>query len=162
MTDLRTVFGAVGAENVVTHLQSGNVVFESSSGTRDLAPALERAIERRLRLQVSVLLRTPAELAKVVGSNPYPREPDGRKVHVAFLDGSPARSRLGTLDRERVAPDEFRVAGRHVYLHYPSGYGRSKLTNDYLERQLGVRSTVRNWTTVTALAELARAKPRSR
>jgi uncharacterized protein (DUF1697 family) len=162
MADLRAVFEAVGAENVVTHLQSGNVVFESPESARKLAPSIERELERSVGLQVSVLLRTPADLAKLERSNPYGREQDGKKVHVAFLDASPTASRARTLDKERVAPDEFRVAGRHVFLHYPRGYARSKLTNDYLERQLSVRSTMRNWTTVKALAELAGAKRGSR
>ena len=62
------------------------------------------------------------------------------------------------LDPVRVEPDEFRLVGREVYLHYPKGYGRSKLTNDYLEKQLGVATTMRNWRTVAALAELVGAR----
>jgi len=43
------------------------------------------------------------------------------------------------------------------YLHCPNGYGRTKLQNAFLERQLSVAATTRNWKTVTALAELAKA-----
>jgi uncharacterized protein (DUF1697 family) len=42
-----------------------------------------------------------------------------------------------------------------VYLHCPQGYGRSKLSNAFFEKQLGVAATTRNWRTVTTLAELA-------
>jgi uncharacterized protein (DUF1697 family) len=42
-----------------------------------------------------------------------------------------------------------------VYLHLPGGYGQSRLNNAFLERGLGVRATLRNWRTVTAVAELA-------
>ena len=56
-----------------------------------------------------------------------------------------------------VAPDEFRLVGREIYLHFPGGYGRSKLSNAYFEKQLGVVATTRNWKTVTALAELVAA-----
>jgi len=157
MADLRDVFAAIGADDVVTHLQSGNVVFASPSGARELVSAIEREIRARLDLDVSVLIRTPVELGRIVAGNPFRTETDPKKLHVAFLEAPPPRRRLGALDSERVAPDEFRVAGRHVYLHYPTGSGRSKLTNDYLEKQLGVRATMRNWKTVTALAGLARA-----
>ena len=44
-----------------------------------------------------------------------------------------------------------------MYLHCPQGYGRSKLSNAFFEKQLGVAATTRNWRTVTALAELASA-----
>lgn len=157
MADLRDVFAAIGADDVVTHLQSGNVVFDSPSGARKLVSAIEREIGARLDLDVSVLLRTPVELSRIVAGNPFATETDHKKLHVAFLEAPPSRGRVGALDPKRVAPDEFRVAGRHVYLHYPTGYGRSKLTNDYLEKQLSVRATMRNWKTVTALAGLARA-----
>jgi uncharacterized protein (DUF1697 family) len=39
------------------------------------------------------------------------------------------------------------VLGREVFLHLPKGAGKTKLTNDYLEKKLGVASTVRNWRT---------------
>jgi uncharacterized protein (DUF1697 family) len=45
--------------------------------------------------------------------------------------------------------------GREVYFHLPGGYGRSKLSNAFIEKQLAVAATTRNWRTVTALALLA-------
>jgi uncharacterized protein (DUF1697 family) len=158
MAGLRELFAAAGAEEVATHLQSGNVVFESRAGIAELGRRIERAIESSLGLQVSVLLRTKAQLAKVVAGNPFPAEGDAKKLHVAFLGDRPGRARVRALDPARVYPDEFQVVGREIYLHYPNGYGRSKLTNEYLERQLGVAATMRNWNTVTALAELASAR----
>jgi uncharacterized protein (DUF1697 family) len=157
MADVKEAFAAVGAENVTTYLQSGNVILDSSLSAAKLAPRLENELERRLGHDIAVLVRTRAELARLVEKNPFPEEKNGKKLHVAFLESAPQRGRARSLDPERVAPDTFRVAGRAVYLHYPKGYGRSKLTNDYLEKQLGVRSTMRNWTTVSALAERALA-----
>ena len=154
MADVKEAFARAGATDARTYLQSGNVVFESRLGAAKLGPKLERELERRLGHDISVAVRTRAEIKRVLERNPFADERDGKKLHVAFLDSAPPRSRAGRLDPERVAPDAFKVSGREVYLHYPSGYGRSKLTNDYLETQLGVRSTMRNWTTVSALAEL--------
>ena len=51
-------------------------------------------------------------------------------------------------------PDEFRISGRLVYLHCPNGYGRTKLTNAFFERKLGVVATTRNLRTVTTLAAM--------
>ena len=48
------------------------------------------------------------------------------------------------------------MRGGEVYLHFPNGYGRTKLGADYFERMLGVRATARNWRTTTKLLELAR------
>jgi uncharacterized protein (DUF1697 family) len=45
-----------------------------------------------------------------------------------------------------------------IYVFCPGGYGRTKLSNNYFERQLGVPATTRNWKTVLALHEMARER----
>ena len=159
MADLRAVFATLGAENVTTYLQSGNVVFRSSGATVvELTSAIEQAIRRDLGLDVTVLLRTNAELEKVQARNPFVHGgADPTQLHVTFLAGKPDSAGVRRLDRDGVAPDEFHVAGREVYVHCPNGYGRTKLTNAYFEKRLGVAATTRNWKTVTKLAELASA-----
>jgi uncharacterized protein (DUF1697 family) len=159
MADLRELFAALGCEDVSTYVQSGNVVFRSSVAS---ASKLTRAIEERigsdLGLDVTVLLRTKAQLAEVAGGNPFDeRTVDPATLHVTFLAEKPDPARVRALDPARGRPDEFRVVGREVYLHCPNGYGRTKLDNAYFEKQLAVAATTRNWRTVTKLAELASA-----
>jgi uncharacterized protein (DUF1697 family) len=157
MADLRELFVALGAEAVATYVQSGNVVFKSSvRSPATLRRAIEERIEADLGLRVTVLLRTRAQLAKLVAGSPFAtgtREPT--TLHVTFLADAPKRSSVRELEARDFAPDELRVAGRD--LHCPNGYGRSKLSNAYVEKQLDVAATTRNWKTVTKLAELANA-----
>jgi uncharacterized protein (DUF1697 family) len=157
MADLRTLMERLGHVSVETYLQSGNAVFRSSrKSDAALASAMEEAIAAELGLTVSVLVRTGAELARVVDGTPYgDRGADMKQLHVAFLSAAPTAAAVKKLDAAQFAPDELEVAGREVYLHYPDGLGRSKLTNAVLERRLGVAATMRNWRTVTTLAELA-------
>jgi uncharacterized protein (DUF1697 family) len=156
MPELRTLFSEVGAADVETYVQSGNVVFTSADEPPKLIAAIETRIRQDLGLNVTVLIRTGAELAKVVKANPF-ADPAHQPaaLHVTFLAEKPVRSRAATLDPSRSEPDEFRLVGHEVYLYCPNGYGRSKLTNAYFEKQLGVAATTRNWKTVTKLAELA-------
>jgi uncharacterized protein (DUF1697 family) len=152
MADLREFFEALGHEDVTTYVQSGNVVFRSPvRSASTLRHAIEKRIARDLGLDVSVLLRTGAGLAKVVAGAPF----DPATLHVTFLAETPDPERVRALDPARSPPDELRVVGREVYLSCPNGYGRTKLTNAYFEKQLGVAATTRNWRTVTKLAELA-------
>jgi uncharacterized protein (DUF1697 family) len=161
MAALKELFADLGAEDVETYVQSGNVLFRSSGARDELVRAVETEIEKRLGLQVTVLLRTDAELAKLVADNPFAEgEPDPVKLHVTFLAERPDRSRTAALDEEQFAPDRFRVTRDAVYLHCPNGYGRSKLSNAYFEKQLRVAATTRNWRTVTTLAERAGAGSR--
>jgi uncharacterized protein (DUF1697 family) len=158
MPELRALFESLGAEDVETYVQSGNVVFRSGDDPGTLTDAIQKRISRNLGLSVTVLLRTRQQLAKVFSGNPLAndnREPT--KLHITFLTAKPDPARVRTLDPKRAEPDEFRVIGQEIYLHCPNGYGKSKLTNAYFEKQLGVGATTRNWKTVTKLAELTGA-----
>ena len=158
MADLRALIDRLGAEDVATYVQSGNVVFKSSDGAEKLTGAIQRRIRRDLGLSVSVLVLTRPQLAKVLAGNPFAKgKRDPAKLHVTFLAEKPARTKVSKLDPERAEPDEFRLVGKQIYLHCPNGYGRTKLTNAYFEKQLGVTATTRNWRTVTKLGELTRA-----
>jgi uncharacterized protein (DUF1697 family) len=160
MADLRGLLEGLGYADVKTHLQSGNALFGTEGGDAGGAEAhaevIEREIDRALGLSVKVLVRTPAELARVVEANPFPAAAaEPTKVHVAFLSGPPDPARLAELDPARFAPDELRAGEREVYLWYPEGAGRTKLSTAVLERRLGLTGTARNWKTVTKLVELA-------
>lgn len=156
MADLRRVLGSLGASEVETHLQSGNAVFTCTAA----AAALERDIACALRsefdMNVKVLVRSARDLAAAAAGNPFPEAAtDPKTLHVAFLSGPPPAGAVAGIDRARFAPDEFVVKGKLVYVHLPDGFARTKLTNDMWERSLKVTSTMRNWNTVTKLAELA-------
>ena len=155
MADLRALVEGLGAKDVATYVQSGNVVFKSADGAEKLTRAIERRIRRDLDLSVTVVVLTRPQLTKVLGGNPFAKaKTEQAKLHVTFLAEKPSRAKVGKLDPNVGQPDEFRVIGRQIYLHCPNGYGRSKLTNAYFEKQLGVAATTRNWRTVTKLGEL--------
>lgn len=155
MADLRALFDDLGAEDVETYVQSGNVVFKSADGAEKLTRAIEQKIHRDLGLSVTVLVLTRPQLTKVLGGNPYAKgKEEPAKLHVTFLAEKPARAKVSKLDPERGKPDEFRLVGQQIYLYCPNGYGRTKLTNAYFEKQLGVAATTRNWKTVTKLGDL--------
>jgi uncharacterized protein (DUF1697 family) len=153
MSDLRAVFEELGYTDVRSYIQSGNVVF----ATKAAAPARVRsAIESELKsefgFEIAVLLRTPAELGKVVERNPF-----GKDAYVTFLEHAPARKLVEALDPGPFAPDTFEVDGREVYVRCPNGYGRTKINNTFFERKLATRATTRNWNTVALLHEWATA-----
>jgi uncharacterized protein (DUF1697 family) len=151
MADLRSLVESLGHTDVTTYIQSGNIVFTSAKAVAP--PGLEEAIKAEFGLDVTVVLRTPAELAKVVKTNPFARE-DVSKVHVGFMTRKPAKAVVAKVDAARFEPEEFAVRGAELYLYLPNGMGRAKLP-DYVGRQLKVPTTVRNWNTVLKLLELA-------
>ncbi|MDG4808102.1 DUF1697 domain-containing protein [Micromonospora sp. WMMD1120] len=158
MADLRRIVGDLGHEDVKTYLQSGNVAFGSTvRDAEKLAAGIERALADELSLTVPVLVRSGRELAAVAGGNPYAdREDDPTRLMVAFLATAPAPAAVAALAVPGAENVSFTVTGREVFLHYvDGGYGRSKFTNAYLEKKLGVVATSRNWKSVRALAAMA-------
>ena len=155
MADLRDIFTAAGCAAVQTYIQSGNVVFKAAPGLAERAPEIVAlAIRERFGYETAVVVRSSEELRQVAASNPFDTSGDPRFLQVAFLEDAPSAEAVSRLDPERSPPDAFAVRGRNVYLHYPNGVARSKLTNEYLAAQLQTASTIRNWQTVLTLREM--------
>ena len=150
MPALKDLFGELGFSQVTTYIQSGNVVF--SARDRPDAGWLEAEVAGRFSLSVQAVVRSAADLRRVVRTNPFGHEAP-EALHVGFLVERPADAVVRQLEPEAHAPDRFAVRGGEVFLHLPTGMARTRLVG-YLERRLGA-STFRNWNTVTALAEMA-------
>lgn len=150
MPALKDLFLELGFTEVATYIQSGNVVF--SAADRPDASALEAAVARTFSLRVQAVVRSGADLRRVVRTNPFTGEAP-ESLHVGFFVERPPDALVRQLDPEVHAPDRFAVRRDEVFLHLPAGMARTKLVG-YLERRLGA-ATVRNWNSVTTLAQLS-------
>jgi uncharacterized protein (DUF1697 family) len=157
MERLRALFAGLGFAGARTYLQSGNVLFAASGPAEKLAGLIEGKLAGEALLPVFVIVRTPAQLRRIVEANPFLKEAgvDPKKLHVTFLAGRPSRPGLAALGGVKSGCDRWQASGAEIYLHCPDGYGRSKLNNTAIERALRVRATTRNWNTVLALCQMA-------
>ena len=158
MAHLRELLHDLGYEDVRTHLQSGNAVFTAVGTPPEVAAQeIEGQLARSLGLGVRVLVRTAADLARVVSANPLPdavAEPS--RFLVTFLSAPPDPDLLGELDPADFEPELFGFGERELYVWCPEGVRTLKLSYAFLERRFGVVATARNWNTVTRLLALAR------
>ncbi len=160
MNDLREFLTALGFADVRSLLQTGNLVFRSDrEAGSDLERLLETEIAKRLDLRTDVLVRTADEWADVVDRNPFPEAAarDPGHLLVMFLKAAPDKAAVDALQTAVTGPEVIRAEGRDLYITYPDGVGRSRLTNTLIESRLGTRGTGRNWNTVLKLADLVRA-----
>jgi uncharacterized protein (DUF1697 family) len=158
MADLRAWIEELGFSNPRTLLQSGNVVFDGRDQAPDRIEArLEGDAKRRLKIETPFIVRTADEVARVVDRNPFPKEAAADPGHllVIFAKGSIAPANVKTLETKIVGREVVRGGGRELYVVYPDGVGRSKLTSALIDRTLGVAGTGRNWNTVLKLKEIA-------
>jgi uncharacterized protein (DUF1697 family) len=157
MKELVRLVSGLGGREVVTYIQSGNVVLRAEPAVAAELPArLREQLQAGFGLSVPVVMRTAEQLRQVAEGNPFlAAGDDPASLHVYFLGERPGAERVAGLDPERSPGDRFVVQGREIYLSLPSGMGRSRLTNDYFDGRLGTVSTARNWRTVLKLLELA-------
>jgi len=157
MKDLVAMFAEAGCSEVLTYIQSGNVVFRATEARASRIPVMiAAAISDRLGFRAPVIMRRAGELRAIARGNPFLQAgADAEALHVMFLADRPPSSKIAALDPRRSPPDEFEVRGREIYLRCPNGVGRSKLTNEYFDTKLSTTSTMRNWRTVLKLVEMA-------
>ena len=156
MPKLRALLEYAGFEDVATYVQSGNVVLSSAKKSDDVARECERRIAKEFGLDVDVVTRTRAQLAKVVERDPLGKvATNPKRYQVSFLSARPPGGLREKLERAKAEQEAFAINGREIYAWHPDGVARSKLWALLAGRGLGVTATARNWTTVTKLLELA-------
>lgn len=159
MSDLRDLLETLGFAGARSLLQSGNLIFKSARRTSAaIERLLESETEKRLGVAVEYHVRTADEWKTVIERNPFPDEAERDPAHlvVSFMKDAPQKENVEALQTAIRGPEIVRADGRHLYVVYPIGIGTSKLTNNVIDKKLGMRGTARNWNTVLKLADLSR------
>ena len=130
-----------------TYIASGNVVAERDGSEAEAKAALEAEFGAYAGKPVRVIVRTGAEMSKVVADNPFPNHAASQTVAI-FLDLAPPPESLSAVKGQ--TNEEARLGVREIYVHYPDGIGRSKL-----RIPAASNGTARNMNTVVKLAAMA-------
>jgi uncharacterized protein (DUF1697 family) len=158
MAELRALLTELGFLEVRSLLQSGNLLFRTKTAkTTGLESLLEKEAVKRLDLTADIFVRTAVEWKQIIAGNPFRDEAKHDPAHlvVTFLKQAPQEEAIEALRTSITGPEVISVDGRHIYIVYPSGIGRSRLTNALVEKKLGTRGTVRNWNTMLKLEAAA-------
>jgi uncharacterized protein (DUF1697 family) len=147
MTELKAMCEAAGFQSVRTYIASGNVVFQSRKTEAQVKDALEAVLAAYVGKPVGVMVRTAAEMAAVLASNPFPNMPSNRTI-TYFLEGTPGNDALKSVANQ--SSEQLRLGLREIYVYYPDGMGNSKL-----KIPAAKHGTARNMNTIAKLAEMA-------
>jgi uncharacterized protein (DUF1697 family) len=161
MKELAAMFEKAGCSQVATYIQSGNVVFQANAKLAQQIPDLiSKAILKSFKISIPVIVRKAEDLVQISKGNPFFKKGGTiDTVHVAFLAHTPALEAVKSLDPNRCTIDGFHVQGSEIYLHFPKGLAKTKLTNQYFDSKLSTVSTVRNWKTLLKLIEMTQTAP---
>jgi uncharacterized protein (DUF1697 family) len=156
MADLKECVEALGYDDVSTFIASGNVLFETKErSAAKLESAIERALERRFQLPITVVVRSRAEVGRIVKAIPAKWIGNDRlRVNVAFVRRTLDGRKLARQLPPREGIDEV-VATRSAVIWATR---RDALTRSGMQKLVGDPAykdlTVRNVNTTLKLHEL--------
>jgi uncharacterized protein (DUF1697 family) len=155
MSRLKTVFESIGATEVRTYINSGNVIFVHDGAPTRLSAAIEKAIGAEFGFEVRIVLRTVDEVMSLTKAIPAAwKEDTSMRCNVMFLwDDVDDPSVLDHLTIKDGIDDVKYVPGTIVWRvdrDVVTRSGMMRLVSDDLYK----RMTIRNVNTVRKLADL--------
>ena len=154
MTELRSLFQALGFTDVETFIASGNVIFGARSGdTSSLERTIERHLNDSLGYEVNTFIRTDAEVASIRSHKPFTDSQlkSFAALNIAFVAEPLRASQKKALMRLKTDLDNFHVHGREVYWLCKK-QSESTFSNAVLEKTLKIQATFRSAKTIAQLA----------
>jgi uncharacterized protein (DUF1697 family) len=157
MAELKDVYESLGFKDVATYIQSGNVVFSSDDADAALLRRqIEDSFEKKFGFHAEVFVRTSAQLRDIIENNPFQGQQgkESKWVVVMFLAAHPDDTAQKDLLNTYAGPEEIFITGKEMYIYYPEGIGRSKLSHGLIEKKLKTFGTARNWNTILQLQKM--------
>jgi len=156
MSALKTMFLNLEFENVQTYIQSGNVIFttDKNDSHLQLADFISDKIKESFELNIPVLILKKDELETILNHIPF-TDFDEKNIYFTFLNHTSTITDYSKIFEKKSASEKIQISNKVVYLDCPTSYGNTKLSNNFLEKQLNVLCTTRNLKTCKKLLELA-------
>lgn len=159
MKELAAVVTAAGFQNVRTFIASGNVIFETSNKNPSrIAKLIEEKLLHAFGHEITVIVRTIDELRDIVKSNPFkkPKPSADELLFVTFLASQPpVRPKLPL----RSATEKMEVIaltdGAAFVVAHRKKTGWFGFPHTFVEKELKVPTTTRNWTTLVKIVTAA-------
>ncbi|MCF8366071.1 MAG: DUF1697 domain-containing protein [Bacteroidales bacterium] len=154
MNVLLDLITQLGFTNVQTYIQSGNIIFRHDEMPLDFFEnKIHAAIKNNFGIDVPVIAMDREYLGRIISGKPF-AEVDESKLMVTFLAHQPEKEKVDAI-LEIINPPDILIQGNKAfYLYCPEGFGKTRITNNFLETKLGVSMTGRNWKTCNRLFEM--------
>jgi uncharacterized protein (DUF1697 family) len=157
MDRLRQIFETCGMKNVKTYIQSGNIFFDSNIESENtIIQKIEKELHKELNQDVILVIRTVDEIKTILEKNPFDslKLPASTKHYVSFL-----KEKVRSLPdippvSEKKDVEIIHISGREIYSITREINGRFGFPNNFIEAELNIKATTRNWNTLNKVAEL--------
>lgn len=157
MTDLKACFESLDFEEVLTYIQSGNILFTAQTESVSvLTLKIERALSKRFKYQALVIVLTSKQLTKAIKQAPknFGKSSDLYRYDVLFLKKPLKPKTLALKIKTKEGVDTIYAGEEAIY------FSRliSKATQSQLAKIIQLPEykllSIRNWNTTSKLFEL--------
>lgn len=156
MAALRAAFETLGLVDVVTYIQSGNVLFRGGGDVARLAKRIERGLSAEFGYSAAIVLRSRAQMKAIVGGAPrgFGAAANRFRYDVVFLQEPLDAAEALQSVRTREGVDEAHAGDGVIY------FSRliARASQSHLPRLASTpvyrHMTIRNWNTTTKLLQL--------
>lgn len=154
MAELRNLLESLKFQNVQTYIQSGNIILDSDKSKAAICEQIKEGIKTKFGYDIPIIAKTISEWEKVINEYPFSKENE-KIVAFCFLNKPTKETKL---DIKNIGKDEYKIANNVVYLNCGTGFGKTKLTNNTIEKKLNGIATTRNLRTTLKLLTLAKSE----
>jgi len=157
MTDLKDSFAAAGCKNVRTFIQSGNIIFECDEmKSAAQFKKIRSKVKALIGSEPAIVFRTLHEVEAIVKADPFSKftNESALKLYVVFLFDKPQVKPKLPLVSAKEALEAIAMKDREVFIvSRRKANGFYGFPNNFIEQELGVIATSRNWSTVSKIAK---------
>ena len=157
MADLRILLSNNGLENVNTYIQSGNILFYSEIQTKaEISIFIENLLLKEYGWEIPSLILEQKDLEQIILNNPYPKitETSTNKPYICIPKTSLTKKEIEVLSELNYEGEYFTVTQQGIYLYCTKEINKCKLSNNVIEKKLGISCSTRNWRTLLKLQSL--------
>ncbi len=156
MANLQAMLKDMGFKEVLTYIQSGNIVFKTDKDIKIslLEKNVEQEILKIFGFNVAVLVKTKEAIEAILVNNPY-SQTEEKKRYFVLLKEAADKDLVASLMKETYENETFLITDTCIYLNCNQGYGKAKCNNNFFERKLKVTATTRNFKTMHKMFVLA-------
>ena len=154
MAELKEVLVQYGFEEVNTYIQSGNIALASVEDAETVSLTIRQLIGEHFNLAIDVFVFPEDKLKEAFNQNPFDSALPGNRVFATFMNIQPGEEARKAFEQMNLGDEQFKIIGDVFYFYLPQGMANSKLSNNFIEKKLKVKSTGRNINTVQKMIAL--------
>ena len=156
MALLRDALGKTPFYGVTTYIQSGNIIFNTDLETANCEQIIEDLLKAEFDLDVPVIVKKQDVIKDILQANPFKTKTldNSKFMSFGFLNDSPVQEKVNATEEFSTELETFKIVDDVIYFYCGVGFGKTKMTNAWFEKKLGVTSTMRNYNTTLKLTEL--------